>query len=106
LINVPVVVIGLVAVAVLLPESRDPRRPRIDVPGLVRTVPELRARMVDGYVSGVVMPTDALAERSGPPRRHRRAHEQFDAHLAQFGADLDLSAPPAAPRWSASINCE
>jgi DHA2 family multidrug resistance protein-like MFS transporter len=35
LINVPVVLIGLVAIAVLLPESRDPRRPRIDVPGVI-----------------------------------------------------------------------
>jgi MFS transporter, DHA2 family, multidrug resistance protein len=34
LINVPVVVIGLVAIALLLPESRDPRRPRVDVPGV------------------------------------------------------------------------
>jgi EmrB/QacA subfamily drug resistance transporter len=35
LINVPVVLIGLVAIAVLLPESRDPRRPRIDVAGVI-----------------------------------------------------------------------
>jgi MFS transporter, DHA2 family, multidrug resistance protein len=35
LINVPVVLIGLVAIAFLLPESRDPRRPRIDVPGVI-----------------------------------------------------------------------
>jgi MFS transporter, DHA2 family, multidrug resistance protein len=35
LINVPVVLIGLVAIAVLLPESRDPRRPRIDIPGVI-----------------------------------------------------------------------
>src|SRR3954447_19818548 len=35
LINVPVVVIGLIAVAVLLPESRNPQRPRIDVAGVL-----------------------------------------------------------------------
>jgi MFS transporter, DHA2 family, multidrug resistance protein len=35
LINVPVVLIGLMAIAFLLPESRDPRRPRIDIPGVV-----------------------------------------------------------------------
>jgi MFS transporter, DHA2 family, multidrug resistance protein len=35
LINAPVVLIGLVAIALLLPESRDPRRPRIDVAGVV-----------------------------------------------------------------------
>ena len=35
LINVPVVLIGLAAIAVLLPESRDPRRPRIDVAGVI-----------------------------------------------------------------------
>jgi MFS transporter, DHA2 family, multidrug resistance protein len=35
LINVPVVLIGLVAIAVLLPESRNPQRPRVDVPGVI-----------------------------------------------------------------------
>jgi len=34
LINVPVIVIALVAVAVLMPESRSERRPRIDVAGV------------------------------------------------------------------------
>jgi MFS transporter, DHA2 family, multidrug resistance protein len=33
LINVPVIVLGLVAVAALVPESRNPRAPRLDVPG-------------------------------------------------------------------------
>jgi MFS transporter, DHA2 family, multidrug resistance protein len=32
---VPVVLIGLVAIAFLLPESRNPRPPRIDVPGVI-----------------------------------------------------------------------
>jgi EmrB/QacA subfamily drug resistance transporter len=35
LINVPVVLIGLVAIAFLLPESRNPRPARIDVPGVI-----------------------------------------------------------------------
>jgi MFS transporter, DHA2 family, multidrug resistance protein len=35
LINVPVVLIGLVAIAFLLPESRNPQRPRIDIPGVI-----------------------------------------------------------------------
>jgi DHA2 family multidrug resistance protein-like MFS transporter len=35
LINVPVVLAASVAVAVLLPESRSSRRPRLDVPGVV-----------------------------------------------------------------------
>jgi AcrR family transcriptional regulator len=90
---------------------------------LVRTVPELRARMVDGYVSGLVVLTDALAERTGRPRDDIAVRplagaivgiglaamltadqspadflEQFDAHLAQLDAGLDLSGPPAAPR--------
>jgi AcrR family transcriptional regulator len=90
---------------------------------LVRTVPELRARMVDGYVSGVVMLTDALAERTGRPHDDITVRtlagaivgigvaamltadenptdflEQFDAHLAQLEAGLDLSTPPAEPR--------
>src|SRR5580700_7876185 len=35
LINVPVVVLALIAVAALLPESRSARRPGIDLPGLI-----------------------------------------------------------------------
>jgi MFS transporter, DHA2 family, multidrug resistance protein len=35
LINVPLVIIGLIAVAVLVPESRNPRRPRLDLVGVL-----------------------------------------------------------------------
>jgi EmrB/QacA subfamily drug resistance transporter len=35
LINVPVVVIALIAVTMLMPESRSERRPRLDVPGVL-----------------------------------------------------------------------
>jgi EmrB/QacA subfamily drug resistance transporter len=35
LINVPVVLVGLTAIALLLPESRNPRRPRIDLVGVI-----------------------------------------------------------------------
>jgi MFS transporter, DHA2 family, multidrug resistance protein len=35
LINVPVVLVGLIAIALLLPESRNPLRPRIDVAGVL-----------------------------------------------------------------------
>ena len=88
---------------------------------LVRTVPELRARMVDGYVSGLVMLTDALAERTGRSSDDVGVRtlagaivgigvaalltadetpadflDQFDAHLAQLESGLDFSDP--APR--------
>src|SRR4051794_21879258 len=49
LINVPVVVIGLVAISVLLPESRNPRPSRIDVPGVVLS----SVRLV-GFTYGVI----------------------------------------------------
>jgi AcrR family transcriptional regulator len=90
---------------------------------LVRTIPELRARMVDGYVSGLVLLTDALAERTGRPHDDITVRtlagaivgiavaamltadespsdflEQFDAHLARLEAGLDLNDPPAATR--------
>jgi hypothetical protein len=90
---------------------------------LVLTVPELRSRMVDGYVSGLVVLIDALAERTGRPRDDVAVRtlagaivgigvaamltadetpadflEQFDAQLAQLEAGLDLSTPPAEPR--------
>jgi MFS family permease len=35
LINVPVVALALIAVAVLMPESRSERRPRVDFPGVI-----------------------------------------------------------------------
>jgi EmrB/QacA subfamily drug resistance transporter len=38
LINVPVVVVGLIAVSILVPESRDPRPGRIDFAGVVMSV--------------------------------------------------------------------
>jgi EmrB/QacA subfamily drug resistance transporter len=38
LINIPVVLVGLVAVAVLVPESRDPRGGRLDLPGIALSV--------------------------------------------------------------------
>ncbi|MFJ2028854.1 DHA2 family efflux MFS transporter permease subunit [Streptosporangium sp. NPDC087985] len=43
LINIPVVVVTLVASAMLLPESRDPARPAIDVPGTLLSVTGLAA---------------------------------------------------------------
>jgi len=38
LINVPIVVIGVVLIATLVPESRDPRPNRIDVPGVLLSI--------------------------------------------------------------------
>jgi AcrR family transcriptional regulator len=98
-------------------EATDRERHRHE---LVRTVPELRARMVDGYVSGLVMLTDALAERTGRHSEDIAVRtlagaivgigvaatltgdespadflEQFDAQLAYLEAGLDLSRPPA-----------
>src|SRR5262245_23492859 len=49
LINVPVILIGLVAISVLLPESRAAVRPRIDVPGVV-----LSSLGLVGFTYGVI----------------------------------------------------
>ena len=82
---------------------------------LARSVPELRARMLDGFVSGLVMFSEALAERSGrrsddlavrtlagaiigtglaamltAGARPEEFFERFDAHLAQLEAGFDL----------------
>jgi DHA2 family multidrug resistance protein-like MFS transporter len=51
LINVPVVIIGVVAVALLVPESRDPRPGRIDVVGVLLTVVGLVA-LTYGIIDG------------------------------------------------------
>ena len=82
---------------------------------LARSVPELRARMLDGFVSGLEMFSDALAERTGRRTddvavrtlagaiigiglsamltgegRPEEFFDRFDAHLAQLEAGLDL----------------
>ncbi|MFI6517135.1 MFS transporter [Spirillospora sp. NPDC050679] len=53
LVNVPVVVLGGLAVAFLLPESRDPAAPRIDVPGAALSMAGLAA-LVYGVIEGPV----------------------------------------------------
>jgi DHA2 family multidrug resistance protein-like MFS transporter len=50
LINVPVVVIGLVAVRLIVPESRDPRPGGIDLPGVLLSIAGLLA-LVYGIVN-------------------------------------------------------
>ncbi|MBG0815015.1 MFS transporter [Planomonospora sp. ID82291] len=49
LINLPVVAVALAAAAVLLPESRDERRPRFDLPGALLSVGGLAA-LVHGVI--------------------------------------------------------
>ncbi|WP_155347060.1 DHA2 family efflux MFS transporter permease subunit [Acrocarpospora pleiomorpha] len=64
LINLPAVAIALVAVVLLVPESRDPASPRLDVPGTLLSVTGLAALVygviqapVDGWGSaGVLIP--------------------------------------------------
>jgi EmrB/QacA subfamily drug resistance transporter len=43
LVNLPIVAIGLVAGAVLIPESRDPAQPRLDFPGIGLSIAGLTA---------------------------------------------------------------
>jgi AcrR family transcriptional regulator len=82
---------------------------------LARSVPELRARMLDGFVSGLEMFSDALAERTGRRTddiavrtlagaiigtglaamltgegRPEEFFARFDAHLAQLETGVDL----------------
>ncbi|MEU5880259.1 DHA2 family efflux MFS transporter permease subunit [Spirillospora sp. NPDC047279] len=64
LINVPVVAVGAVAVAFLLPESRDPAAPRVDVVGsllsicgLVALVYGITEGPVDGWTDPLIVGT-------------------------------------------------
>jgi AcrR family transcriptional regulator len=82
---------------------------------LARSVPELRARMLDGFVSGLELFSDALAKRTGRETddiavrtlagaiigtglaamlagegRPEEFFERFDAHLAQLETGFDL----------------
>src|SRR5262245_16181942 len=51
LINVPIVVAGLIAILVLVPESRDPKPGRIDVPGVLLSIVGL-VILVYGVIDG------------------------------------------------------
>jgi EmrB/QacA subfamily drug resistance transporter len=51
LINVPIIVVGLIAVAVLVPESKDPKPGKIDVPGVLLSIAGLVA-LVYGIIYG------------------------------------------------------
>jgi EmrB/QacA subfamily drug resistance transporter len=43
LVNLPIVVCGLIAGAILIPESRDPESPRLDIPGIALSIAGLTA---------------------------------------------------------------
>src|SRR5256886_12411318 len=64
LINVPVVVLAVIAVAVLLPESRSAERPRIDVAGVILSSAGLAALTYGFINAGQDGSTDALALRN------------------------------------------
>src|SRR5215212_6209256 len=51
LINVPIVIAGLVAIAILVPESRDPRPGRIDIGGVLLSIVGLVV-LVYGIIDG------------------------------------------------------
>src|SRR5256886_1350106 len=61
LINVPVVVLAVIAVAVLLPESRSAQRPRIDVAGVILSSAGLAALTYGFIKAGQDGWTDATA---------------------------------------------
>jgi Arabinose efflux permease len=61
LINVPVVVLAVIAVAVLLPESRSAERPRIDVAGVILSSAGLAALTYGFIKAGQDGWTDAVA---------------------------------------------
>jgi AcrR family transcriptional regulator len=87
---------------------------------LARTVPEVRSRMLDGFISGLLLLAEAFAERTGRAPDDLAVRtlagaivgigvgamltadempgdflREFDAHLAQLEAGLDFSAPAA-----------
>ncbi|GAA4167992.1 MFS transporter [Gryllotalpicola koreensis] len=51
LVNVPVVIIALIAMAVVVPESRNPRPGRFDIPGIVLSLLGM-VLLVDGIIEG------------------------------------------------------
>ncbi len=69
LINVPVVVVGGIAVALLLPETRDPAAPRVDMTGSLLSMAGLVA-LVYGVIEGPVRgwSDPSCSSRSPPPR--------------------------------------
>ncbi|MFS8477660.1 MAG: MFS transporter [Micromonosporaceae bacterium] len=103
LINVPIVAGGLVAVAVLVPESRDPRRGRIDLVGVALSIAGLVALVygiIDGGEHGFARPSVwawiglGLAVLAGFLAYERRlVHPSLDVTLF---ADPRFSAATAA----------
>ncbi|MEV5824554.1 MFS transporter [Spirillospora sp. NPDC052242] len=98
LINVPVVAVGGVAIALLLPDTRDPAAPRVDVPGALLSMGGLVALVfgvieapVHGWGDPLVLGSLALAAvlLTGFVRWERRAREpMIDLRLlrdARFG---------------------
>lgn len=68
LINVPVVLAGVIAIALLMPESRSAENPGLDIPGLVTSAGGLAALMYgliqageDGWTAGAVVPAAMAA---------------------------------------------
>ena len=113
LINVPVVVIAVVAVAVLMPESRSEQRPRLDVAGMLvsaRGLAALTYGVIKAGQNGWADPAALPRSRPGPwrsalfvgldcagsgPRR------QPLADLTLFGSAGSAGAR-CWPRWSRS----
>lgn len=67
-INVPVVVVAMAAIALLVPESRDPARPALDLPGALLSITGLAALVygvIEGPVSGWDHPGVLIALAAG-----------------------------------------
>ncbi|MBF8189859.1 MFS transporter [Nonomuraea sp. K274] len=65
LINVPIVVIGMILIATIVPESRDPKPSRLDLLGVVLSIIGLVA-IVYGIIRGGELATVASAEVLAP----------------------------------------
>src|SRR5246127_4154694 len=87
LINVPVVILALVAVAFLLPESRSAARPSIDVAGLVVSTVVLIAA---GVVALALLPLveQRVARRGGHPLADLRLFRSADFRWGTILATL------------------
>jgi EmrB/QacA subfamily drug resistance transporter len=100
-INIPVVVVALLAGAIIVPESRDPMSRRIDVPGAVLSIASLSALIfaiieapTRGWLDGVVIAAFGAAVLLGAGFvRHELRTDQPMLDLGLFGN----------PRFSAGV---
>src|SRR6266540_3143118 len=96
LINVPVVVLGIIALVVLLPESRNPQRPRLDPAGVLTSSAGLAVLTYGIIQAGQHGWGDAVALLLGATTHMTSGYGFVAAWTALLGTGMGLALATAA----------